>query len=107
RCGSFASTVNKRNHDGSMTERRQRRFEVLLLLATTPLQLRLKSAAMHTRRALLVLCLSTCCLTSHAQTPAWQKSDPGFYPLAIASSEDALWVCGPNESIASSPDGKT
>lgn len=80
---------------------------MLLLLATTPLQFRLKSAAMHTRRALLVLCLSTCCLTSHAQTPAWQKSDPGFYPLAIASSEDALWVCGPNESIASSPDGKT
>jgi hypothetical protein len=60
---------------------------------------------MHARGAVLVLCLSTC-LASHAQKPAWQKSDPGFHPLAIASGKDAFWVCGPNESIASSPDGK-
>jgi hypothetical protein len=55
---------------------------------------------MDTRRAALVLCLSTC-LASFAQTQAWQKSDPGFHPLAIASVNHEMWVCDPNESIAS------
>lgn len=60
---------------------------------------------MHIRRAVFVLCLSTC-LASYAQVPAWQTGNPGFHPLAITSSENTLWICGPNESIASSPDGK-
>ncbi len=57
------------------------------------------------RRAVLSLCLSSC-LASHGQAPGWQTSNPGFHPLAIASSKDAFWVCGPDESIASSSDGK-
>lgn len=61
---------------------------------------------MHIRSAVFTLCLFTC-LVSHAQTTAWQTSNPGFHPLAIVSNAGALWVCGPNESIASSPDGKS
>jgi len=65
----------------------------------------IKFAAMNIRKAVFILCLSAC-LASYAQAPAWQTSDPGFHPLAIVSNEGAFWVCGPNESIASSPDGK-
>jgi hypothetical protein len=65
----------------------------------------IKLAAMRIRRAVLLLCLSTC-LSPHAQTPAWLTSDPGFHPLAIVSIKEEFWICGPNESIASSPDGK-
>jgi hypothetical protein len=56
------------------------------------------------RRVELFLCLAAC-LVSLAQVPPWHTSNPGFHPLAIASIEDNLWVCGPNESIASSSDG--
>ncbi len=60
---------------------------------------------MHIFRAVLSVCLLTC-LASYAQETQWQSSDPGFTPLAIVSNQSALWVCGPNESIASSSDGK-
>lgn len=60
---------------------------------------------MRIHRAILLLVLSAC-LAAHAQTPAWLTSDPGFHPLAIVSNKSVFWVCGPNESIASSPDGK-
>ena len=65
----------------------------------------IKLAAMHINKSIFILCLSAC-LASHAQAPGWQSSSPGFHPLAIVSNEGAFWVCGPNESIASSPDGE-
>lgn len=61
---------------------------------------------MRTRKVLLILCL-TICLAACAQVPAWLTGDPGFHALAITSNSGAFWVCGPNESIASSPDGIT
>lgn len=61
---------------------------------------------MRARRAVLILCLAIC-LASHAQAPAWLTGDPGFHALAITSNNSAFWACGPNESIASSPEGKT
>lgn len=61
---------------------------------------------MHIRRAVLTLCLSIC-LASQAQATEWQTNNPGFRPLGIVSNKNALWVCGPNESIASSSDGKS
>ena len=61
---------------------------------------------MYILRAIFAVCLLTC-LTSRAQEAAWQTNSPGFHPLAIGSNQNALWVCGPNESIASSSDGKS
>ena len=52
-----------------------------------------------------MLCLAVCGV-SNAQTNAWLIGNPGFHALAITSNNDAFWVCGPNESIASSPEGK-
>lgn len=65
----------------------------------------IKSAAMRICGAAFLLCISAC-LSSVAQAPAWLTSNPGFRPLAIASNNGAFWICGPDESIASSPDGK-
>lgn len=61
---------------------------------------------MRAHKAILILCL-TICWASHAQTPAWLIGNPGFHALAITSNSGKFWVCGPNESIASSPDGKS
>jgi hypothetical protein len=57
-------------------------------------------------RPILILCFVIFLASSYAQTPAWLTSDPGFRALAITSNEGAFWICGPNESVASSPDGK-
>jgi hypothetical protein len=65
---------------------------------------RIKSASMKIF-ALLALCLSMCWV-SFGQEPVWRTSDPAFHAVAITSSADLFWVCGPNESIASSPNGK-
>src|SRR5665213_1155877 len=61
---------------------------------------------MHIRRAVSTLCLFAS-LMAHSQTADWKASDPGFHPLAIVSAKDAFWICGPNESIASSSDGRS
>jgi hypothetical protein len=47
------------------------------------------------------------CLASYAEGSGWSTGNPGFHALAIASNNGAFWVCGPNESIASSPDGES
>lgn len=65
----------------------------------------IKSRVMRVRKAVLLLFLSTY-FASHAQAQSWLTNNPGFHPLGIVSNKGAFWVCGPNESIASSPDGK-
>lgn len=63
---------------------------------------------MCARKAILILYLAICVVfASHAQPPAWFIGNPRFHALAITSSNSLFWVCGPNESIASSHDGKT
>lgn len=54
--------------------------------------------------AVLALCVFICVISS-AQAPAWHTGNPGFHPLAITSRGDSFWICGPNESIASSLNG--
>ena len=61
---------------------------------------------MYILRAMFAVCLLTC-LASQAQEAAWQPNSPGFHSLAIVSNQNTFWICGPNESIASSTDGKT
>ncbi len=67
----------------------------------------LELASMRIHRAILSLCFAVFLVSSHAQDPAWLTSEPGFHALAITSNAGAFWICGPNESVASSPDGKT
>jgi len=41
----------------------------------------------------------------HINTSHWTQVQLPFRPVSIAASGDAMWVCGTNESIASSSDG--
>lgn len=61
---------------------------------------------MRTLKSALVLGLAICS-ASYAQSPAWVADNAGFRALAITSNNGAFWICGPDESIASSPDGQS
>jgi hypothetical protein len=43
--------------------------------------------------------------TPHVNTSQWTRVALPFRPISIAASGNAMWVCGANESIASSLDG--